>query len=195
MSLWSKLRGTAEAVWQIGLAGPLWKNNAAVLEARNAADNAFATVRAIVDATQRLNANATTTVVGATNTNLSFAMAANEVWKVEIEATAQCSGIGGIKYAIGAPAGATIEGWILSSGAAILTLSAHHGDQRAQRDSVAYGSSDAGAGPDSLHNRERSDRRQLRAPDCERHGCADDHGVSRLVPRCPSSCECLGGKT
>ncbi len=72
---------------------------------------------------QRLNANATTTAVTATNTNLSFAMAANEVWEVEFQGTVQCSGIGGVKFAIGAPAGATIEGWIVSSTSAILTKS------------------------------------------------------------------------
>lgn len=70
---------------------------------------------------QRLNANATTTLATATNTLLSFAMAANEVWEVEFQGTVQCSGVGGSKFAISAPAAATIEGWIRSSGAAILT--------------------------------------------------------------------------
>ncbi len=45
MSLWSKIRGTQELLWQIGLGGPNVKNNAGVIEARNAGDSAFATVR------------------------------------------------------------------------------------------------------------------------------------------------------
>ena len=45
MSLWSKIRGTIESAFQIGLNGPQWKNNASVLEARNSGDSAFAVVR------------------------------------------------------------------------------------------------------------------------------------------------------
>ncbi len=72
---------------------------------------------------QKLNANATTSAIAATNTNLSFAMAANEIWEVEFQGTAQCSSTGGTKYAISAPTGATVEGWIVSSTSAILTKS------------------------------------------------------------------------
>ena len=47
MSLYTKIRGTIESAWQIGLAGPQWKNNAAVIEARNSADAAFVKVRGL----------------------------------------------------------------------------------------------------------------------------------------------------
>jgi hypothetical protein len=46
MSFYSKMRGTVETLFQLGLAGPQLKNNASVIEARNAADAAFAIVRA-----------------------------------------------------------------------------------------------------------------------------------------------------
>lgn len=72
---------------------------------------------------ERLNANATTTVVTATGTSLSFAIAANEVWQVRVDITAQCSGTGGMKYAVGAPVGAVVEGWLQTSTATILTNS------------------------------------------------------------------------
>ena len=71
----------------------------------------------------RLAANFTTTATAAASTALSFQIAANEVWIVDVQITAQCSGTGGSKYAVSAPAGATIEGWIYSSTAAITTLS------------------------------------------------------------------------
>lgn len=45
MSLWSKIRGTAETIFQLGLGGPQIKNNAGALEGRNAADVAFAILR------------------------------------------------------------------------------------------------------------------------------------------------------
>jgi hypothetical protein len=45
MSLWSKIRGTVEAAFQLGLGGPQWKRNVGVIEARNSADSAFAVVR------------------------------------------------------------------------------------------------------------------------------------------------------
>jgi hypothetical protein len=45
MSFWGKIRGTAEAAFQIGLGGPQWKRNVVAIEARNAADSAFAVVR------------------------------------------------------------------------------------------------------------------------------------------------------
>jgi hypothetical protein len=71
----------------------------------------------------RLNANFTTTVVTATASNLTFAMGANEIWVVDVDLTTQCSSTGGVKYAIGAPAGATLEGWLYSDLAAVTTLS------------------------------------------------------------------------
>ena len=71
----------------------------------------------------QLATNFTTTIVAATSTLLSFNIQPSEVWAVDIQLTAQCSGTGGSKYAIAAPAGATIEGWIYSSTSSILTPS------------------------------------------------------------------------
>lgn len=45
MSLFSKLRGTIETIFQIGLGGPQIKNNASVIENRNATDSAFVIAR------------------------------------------------------------------------------------------------------------------------------------------------------
>jgi hypothetical protein len=46
MSLWSKIRGTLEALFQIGgPTGPQLKNNAGAVEARNSADTAYAVMR------------------------------------------------------------------------------------------------------------------------------------------------------
>lgn len=45
MSLWSKLRGTAETSFQVGLGGPQLKANAGNIEARNSSDAAFVIVR------------------------------------------------------------------------------------------------------------------------------------------------------
>lgn len=46
MSLYKKIRGTVETIFQLGLGGPNLKANGAVIEARNAADAAFAVARA-----------------------------------------------------------------------------------------------------------------------------------------------------
>lgn len=45
MSVFSKLRGTIETIFQLGLGGPNLKNNAGVVENRNAADSAFTIAR------------------------------------------------------------------------------------------------------------------------------------------------------
>jgi hypothetical protein len=45
MSLWSKIRGTIETAFQIGLNGPQWNNNSGNLEARNSGNSAFTIVR------------------------------------------------------------------------------------------------------------------------------------------------------
>jgi hypothetical protein len=45
MSVFSKLRGTIETIFQLGLDGPNLKNNAGVIEARNSGDGAYAIVR------------------------------------------------------------------------------------------------------------------------------------------------------
>lgn len=72
----------------------------------------------------QINATFTTTAIAATNvTGLSFAVVAGETWVVECRLTAQCSGTGGSAFAVTAPAGSTIEGWVQSSTSAITTLS------------------------------------------------------------------------
>lgn len=45
MSVWEKIRGTSEVLWQIGLGGLNLKNNGGVFEARDAADAAFVVAR------------------------------------------------------------------------------------------------------------------------------------------------------
>src|SRR5215469_7795096 len=71
----------------------------------------------------RLTSNFTTTSTSAQPTALSFSIGDNEVWIVDCQITAQCSSTGGIAYAVAAPTGATIEGWVKSSTSAITTLS------------------------------------------------------------------------
>jgi len=46
MSFFSKLRGTIENFFQLGIQGPQFKNNAGIIEARNNVDSDFATLRA-----------------------------------------------------------------------------------------------------------------------------------------------------
>jgi hypothetical protein len=45
MSVFSKIRGTIETIFQIGLGGPQLKNSSGVVEARNSSDAAYAIVR------------------------------------------------------------------------------------------------------------------------------------------------------
>jgi len=59
-----------------------------------------------------LAANFTTDSSGATSTNLSFEVRAGETWLLEFEGLAECSSIGGVKYAIAAPALTTVAGWL-----------------------------------------------------------------------------------
>jgi len=60
---------------------------------------------------KRVAADRTTTVVTAANvTDMSFAIAASETWSVEWNLQNGCSGIGGVKWAITVPAGATFRG-------------------------------------------------------------------------------------
>lgn len=62
MSLWKDLKGTVLNKFGIGLTGPLLKNNSNVLEVRNAADAAYASIKAQLFATHgndfELNADA-----------------------------------------------------------------------------------------------------------------------------------------
>ena len=46
MAVYDKIRGTIESIFQFGLGGPNLKNNAGVIEARDAADAGFAQLRA-----------------------------------------------------------------------------------------------------------------------------------------------------
>jgi hypothetical protein len=50
MSLFSKLRGTIETLFQLGLNGPQWKNNGGNIEARNSTDSALVIVRGLTPA-------------------------------------------------------------------------------------------------------------------------------------------------
>lgn len=45
MSLWSKIKGTIESTFQLGLGGPVLKNASGAVEARNSADTGYAIVR------------------------------------------------------------------------------------------------------------------------------------------------------
>lgn len=47
MSVWAKLKGTIETIFQIGLGGPQIKNNAGALEMRNLTDSAFVITRGL----------------------------------------------------------------------------------------------------------------------------------------------------
>jgi hypothetical protein len=57
MSLWSKLRGTYETIFQIGKGGPNLKNATGVIEARNAADGAYALMRSLAPPTPGTTGN------------------------------------------------------------------------------------------------------------------------------------------
>lgn len=47
MSVWSKIRGTMETIFQLGIGGPQLKNNGGVIEARDNADGAMVKVRCL----------------------------------------------------------------------------------------------------------------------------------------------------
>ncbi|MEQ1643671.1 MAG: hypothetical protein ABL959_09535, partial [Pyrinomonadaceae bacterium] len=44
--VWKKIRGTTRSIFQLGLGGPNLKNSSGVLEVKNAADSAYADLRA-----------------------------------------------------------------------------------------------------------------------------------------------------
>lgn len=62
-----------------------------------------------------LAANFTTTSTSATSTNLAFPIRAGETWILEFDGIMQCSSTGGCAYAIGAPGGTTVTGWLDST--------------------------------------------------------------------------------
>jgi hypothetical protein len=47
MSLWSKIRGTTETLFQLGIGGTQLKNNSGVIEARDSTDAAYVKVRCL----------------------------------------------------------------------------------------------------------------------------------------------------
>jgi polygalacturonase len=69
----------------------------------------FSTLLGNIPALQ-LSSNVTTNVTTRTSTNLSFPIRPSEQWYVECNIVAQCSSTGGVKYAINAPTGTTVEG-------------------------------------------------------------------------------------
>lgn len=62
-----------------------------------------------------LSSNFTTTSTSATPTNLTFPVKSGEVWILEFDGVAQCSSTGGSAYAIDAPGGSTVKGWLDST--------------------------------------------------------------------------------
>jgi hypothetical protein len=81
-------------------------------------------VQRLREALALVNATFTTTSTSAvTVTGLTFNVNSGEVWVVEAKLTAQCSSTGGTGYAVAAPSGSTIEGWVWSSTSAVTTLS------------------------------------------------------------------------
>jgi len=56
MSLFAKIRGTIETIFQLGLSGPQLKNNGGIIDARNAADSAYAVVRSKLNIVRVSNA-------------------------------------------------------------------------------------------------------------------------------------------
>lgn len=70
-----------------------------------------------------LNSNFSTTSATAASSSLTFAIGANEKWRVEFDGGIQCSTTNGIKVAVGAPTGATLtSAFFLSSGATPSTV-------------------------------------------------------------------------
>lgn len=66
-------------------------------------------------------ANFDTTSQTQVDTNFAFSVQAGEVWEIEFEGTCQDSAIGGLKFAVHAPAGSTVEGWANGSTSAVST--------------------------------------------------------------------------
>lgn len=71
------------------------------------------------------NAVAPTTIAGTAPAASAFAfpLGAGDAVMVEAWMTAQCSGAGGLKYQVNAPAGWLLEGWLFSSMGTMTTLS------------------------------------------------------------------------
>ncbi len=62
----------------------------------------------------------TNDTTGATSSLLAFPIAANEVWRIHFVGTCSvASGVAGMKFAVGGPAGATVEGWHYSTNNAL----------------------------------------------------------------------------
>lgn len=79
----------------------------------------------------RLTTDFTTTLATLQATSLSFAIGANECWQVTINATAQCSGTGGLRYGLAMPTGTAITG--VAAGINDVFTKTAHGLQTGQR--------------------------------------------------------------
>lgn len=77
MSVLSKLAGTFQTTFQIGKAGPKVKNNAGVIEARNAADAAYANIKAAQSQFDTALVNGNATIKATAGGQVSFRNAAD----------------------------------------------------------------------------------------------------------------------
>lgn len=64
-----------------------------------------------------LSNSATTTLTAGTPTNLTFPIAANEIWSVDVDAIVTCNGVGGVAMGLDTPVGATVSGMVFGAGA------------------------------------------------------------------------------
>jgi hypothetical protein len=79
-----------------------------------------------MDVALALSADFTTNDDRATPTALTFPVKSGEVWAIDLLATAQCDGAGGLRYAVAAPAGSTVEGWLDSTADSLATRVLEH---------------------------------------------------------------------
>jgi hypothetical protein len=78
------------------------------------------------DVALALGADFTTSDDRATPTALTFPVKSGEVWAIDLLATAQCDGADGSRYAVAAPAGSTVEGWLDSTADSLATRALEH---------------------------------------------------------------------
>ena len=86
-----------------------------VLRLVQAVQGLLVTVEARRVVSLMLAAAFTTTANTAQSTKLTFPVKKGETWDVEVWASASCSTVAGVAYALGAPTGSTVDGWIESS--------------------------------------------------------------------------------
>ena len=78
----------------------------------------FATVRALIlvqPVSVMLPDTFTTTSANPVATKLSFPVKAHENWRVDLHSSGSCSSVNGMGYALGAPPGSTVDGYLESS--------------------------------------------------------------------------------